>query len=659
MAKVTSGTVNTSSTTWEGYITTSFKLTWSAQQSIETNTSTINWSVATVQSPTGSGYTRGVYKRYVTVNGETSSSTTHITVTNGTEILSGQTSVQHNDDGTKKFSISIGVAVGQNNTYTCTGSGEFELTDIPRASTVSASVSSITLTSTEGNAFAYSVTSKSSSFYSLVRYDVNGVQSVDYPKGNFSGTRSYYFTNNELLTKMPTVTSGTLEIAVYTYSDSSYTQLIGRNDTHVSISIDTSQIKPTISLGSISLTSSPISGYAIAGYSKVQTTWTTRNTNTGATSATSYFSISTGSLTGTSSSSLSGTVYSNTVPSSGSDYTLYIYAYAKDSRGATSGTATTSIKVYGYKAPYVYLNAYRVSDSTSTTEDGAGQYAYVTFSSSVSSSINGQNSIQSVTCQYTGSKSGTATNGQHIELSDSQYLQFTITATDKVGGTSRAVETVSTARYPLDLYDDGNGNVGFGAGAVATAGAFNVGGMRMYVNDTAPVIAVKNEQYQIGQHISGDGSTRGVWDWGGDVASGRNNWVYYLNNNNSFFINGGADGVVNMNGILRVNTIYSPSIARFYDTSTVLREGTYAIGADTLYYTAPQDCVCVLTANITANSNGICTIKINGVTLADMQTHRQSEFMNIIPIYLAKGDGLEIYISSNSSSSYKIFGLKY
>lgn len=398
--------------------------------------------------------------------------------------------ITHNGDGTKKIAVSA--SVNMNNTpyvYTMSPSGELTLATIPRASTVSASVSSITLTSTEGNAFAYSVTSQSSNFYSLVRYDVNGVPSVDYPKGNFSGTRTYYFTNNELLTKMPTVTSGTLEIAVYTYSDSSYTQLIGRKDTHVSISIDTSQIKPTISLGSISLASSPISGYAVAGYSSLKVHFATTNSS-GASSVTTRFTTNNGSLQTSSTSATSAWIYTNTLPASDKFYTTTIWSASTDSRGANSDTVNQSFGVWGYKPPIATLRAYRVADSSSTTEDGAGQYVYVTFSGSVNGlrDANGniiQNnpvSIQTMTCTYSGDISGTATNGQHIALADTQAVTFTLTVNDGIAS-STATANIAQASYPLDLYDNGSGSVGVGLGTNAIAG-YVMTPLRFQVNNT-------------------------------------------------------------------------------------------------------------------------------------------------------------------------------
>lgn len=285
-------------------------------------------------------------------------------------------------------------------------------------------------------------------------------------KGLISTTTSTVtVANTTLLAQLPSATSGSFNIEVATYSDSGYTTLIGTKSATATVSVNTSNIKPSVSLGNIGLNSSPISGYAVAGYSKVQSAWTTTNSS-GASGVTTYFTTSHGSLATTSSTSTSGTTVSGVIPSASANYTLTLSAYAKDSRGAQSSTVIKTITVYGYTPPTATLTAYRVASSSSTTEDGAGTYAYVTFSGAVGASVNGQNTIQSTTCTYSGSISGTATSGGHYALADTQTVTFTVTVTDKVTS-STAQKTISTAIYALDLYDDGQGHVGVGLGAIA------------------------------------------------------------------------------------------------------------------------------------------------------------------------------------------------
>ena len=385
--------------------------------------------------------------------------------------------ITHDGDGSKKIAVSA--SVNMDNTpyvYTMSPSGTLTLTTIPRASDVS--VSNYSIANTTGSISA-TITSKAN-FYHKWRWKLgSGSWSSWANKGLISTTSSTVtVANTTLLAQLPTATSGSFNIEVATYSDSGYSNHVGTKSATCTVSVNTSNIKPSVSLGNIGLNSSPISGYAVAGYSKVQSAWTTTNSS-GATSVTTYFTVSTGSLATTSSSSTSGTVVSNTIPSNASNYTLYIYAYAKDSRGAVSSTVNKSITVYGYQPPTANLSAYRTSSSSSTSEDGAGTYAYVTFSGAVRSSVNSQNTIQSTVCTYSGSISGTATNGGHYALADTQTVTFTLTVTDKVTSSTASV-TIATASYPLDLYDDGNGHIGAGIGVVAESDTFKTGNI---IND--------------------------------------------------------------------------------------------------------------------------------------------------------------------------------
>ena len=370
--------------------------------------------------------------------------------------------ITHNSDGTKSINVSFSFS-GASLVGSATINETFTLNTIPRASDVS--VGNYSITNTSGSISA-TITSKAN-FYHKWRWKIgSGSFSSWTNKGLISTTSSTVtVANTSLLSGMPTSTSATFTIEVRTYSDSGYATLVGTKTATCTVSVNTSNIKPSVTLGNIALNTSPISGYAVAGYSTVKSSWSASG-GYGTTSNTTYFTVSNGSLTSTSSTSASGTVTSNTIPQSASNYTLTISAYSKDSRGAVSDTVSKSITVYGYQPPTATLSAYRVADSTSTTEDGAGVYVYVTFSGAVRSSVNSQNSVQSTTCTYSGSISGTATNGQHIALADSQSATFTLTVTDKVTS-STAIVSVAPALYPLDLYDNGQGTVGVGFGTTA------------------------------------------------------------------------------------------------------------------------------------------------------------------------------------------------
>ena len=378
--------------------------------------------------------------------------------------------ITHNSDGTKSINVSFSFS-GASLVGSASINETFTLNTIPRASDVTVSNYSITNTTSSISA---TITSKAN-FYHKWRWKIgSGSWSGWTNKGLISTTSSTVtVANTSLLSGMPTSTSATFTIEVRTYSDSGYATHVGTKTATCTVSVNTSNIKPSVTLGNIAINSSPISGYAVAGYSTIKSSWSASG-GYGTTSNTTYFTVSSGSLTSTTSTSASGTVTSNTIPQSASNYTLTIYAYSKDSRGAVSDTVSKSITVYGYQPPTATLSAYRVADSTSTTEDGAGVYVYVTFSGAVRSTVNSQNSIQSTTCTYSGSISGTATNGQHIALADSQSATFTLTVRDKVTS-STATVNVAMAHYPLDLFDNGSGTVGVGVGTTAEFDSFRLG----------------------------------------------------------------------------------------------------------------------------------------------------------------------------------------
>lgn len=476
--------------------------------------------------------------------------------TNGSSVtLSTWTgNVTHNNDGT--LSLAVSATYNPNTTgysyvpRTNTLSGTITLPTIPRASDVS--VSNYTISNTTGSLSA-TITSRAN-FYHRWRWKVgSGSWSGWNNKGLIATTSSTVtVSNSNLLSRMPNDKSATFTIEVATYSDSNYANYVGTKSASATLTVT---IKPSVSLGNIAINTSPISGYAVAGYSTVKATWSA-TAGSGASNGTTYFTISTGSVTASSSTASSGTVTSTTVPGSASNYTLTITAYTVDSRGLRSDEVSKSITVYGYQPPTATLSAYRVADATSTTEDGAGVYVYVTFSGAVRSSVNSQNSVQSTTCTYSGSISGTATSGQHIALADSQNATFTLTVTDKVTS-STAIVSVAPALYPLDLYDNGQGTVGVGFGTTAESGKVK-SALPLEVNGNATVNGVvysnldSRPRFTANDRVIGGSiylgwnsnhQTHGLWSSGystdGSTFTESNQWILYRNQNGNTALAGG------------------------------------------------------------------------------------------------------------------------
>ena len=424
---------------------------------------------------------------------------------------------------------------------------------IARSSTIS-SVNSITIGADLTATLGFTITRYANSFYHKLSYTLDGAtyQIWSTPVQTTSGSIAY----STLINQVKTGASKALVFTLTTYSSSAGTTQIGTAQTKtVTVNINTSVYKPSVSLTGITIDTSPINTKLIGGYSIANIAYSGTNP-TGSTKTTVYFTASNASLaTATvekTTSTFSGNVLTTTLPASKGDYTFTVYAYAKDSRGVSSATVQlSSATVYKYTPPVITASAFRVEDDVSTTQDDAGTYVYVTYSATVGSSIDGTNSIQSVTCTYTG---GTAQSGDHIPLSESSSLVLTFTATDLVG--SNTVEiTVNPATYPLDLYDDGTAqHQGVGLCAIAEPDKVKAGkdiyAPSVYAGSTSDnterrvkVSSGAGELYMYSQ-ASSTGS-RGLYAPAPTQGTGTNKAIISVNVNNNATFNGNATSATN------------------------------------------------------------------------------------------------------------------
>ena len=207
-----SGTVNSSS--YDGrYV----QLTWSATQSVANNTSTISWVLK------GAGGNSQWYKSggfYVSIAGNVVcnwSTDTRIQLSNGTEVAKGSLTISHNSDGTKSFSVSIQAGIY---TYArnCSGSGNFTLNTIPRASSISwGSGTSSTAGVTNGTNI--NISRASSSFTHTITYQFGSAKGTVCTKT--SATNVKWTIPMSLLNQIPNATSGTGTMTCTTYSGGS------------------------------------------------------------------------------------------------------------------------------------------------------------------------------------------------------------------------------------------------------------------------------------------------------------------------------------------------------------------------------------------------------------------------------------------------------
>lgn len=357
------------------------------------------------------------------------------------------------------------------------------LTTIPRASDIALSASALTISDTSGS-ITWTATSKAD-YYHTLTWSLGGSNIVITALNHLNnttqtGTLSY----TTLLSKLPSNATGTLTLTLNTYSDSGRTSPVGTKTASCSITIT---IIPSITTyPNPSVLTSPITNYAIAGYSTMQVANIATSKPSGASNVTTYVStnyvqMATGSFTGT-----SGTVTTQTLPAKedGNDtFNITFTAYAQDTRGNRSGTVSKTATVYKYIKPTPNLTAYRVASSGSTTQDSAGTYLYVHATATLNSSINGQNSIQTKVVKVNNTTTTVDANGDAwVSLPANTRATVTYDVSDKVASTSAVPVQVSVAKYPLHMYDDGAGNVGTGMGAMATNGWFNCS-LNMRVGD--------------------------------------------------------------------------------------------------------------------------------------------------------------------------------
>ena len=391
-----------------------------------------------------------------------------------TEVLYHQVeqyTINHNADGTKQINITTTFTNGGNSYAPKTNTKTFTVTldTIPRASTISLNASSLNINGTSGN-IGWTATSKAD-YYHTLTWSLGSVTNQQIATVNHLNNTSVSGTLNyqTLLNALSTSATGTLTLTLKTYSDSAKTTQIG--DTQTATCNITIGIKPTVELLNIFADTTPITNYAIAGYSNIASDFSA-TTPYGATGITTYFSIDSGTMATQTSTSASGTARSNTLPSNAGTgtYQVTISAYTVDSRGNRSATVSRTLTCYQYTPPVANLTAIRTTQ-TGTTQDSGGSYLYVVFSGAVGASINGQNSIVTRTCTSTGGVSGTLTSGNHYSLSTDATAKVTLTVTDRVGGTNQQIIQVPTAVFPIDMYDNGAGTVGVGIGGIAPESA--------------------------------------------------------------------------------------------------------------------------------------------------------------------------------------------
>lgn len=393
--------------------------------SIPNNTTPVPWTLR-VRKLSGSGYwASGTFPWSVNIGGVTSSGSISsydfrdYTVLN---LGSGTATITHDSDGKKKINVS-GSFTGASTLGNATASGEMDLPTIPRASSFTLSGSTQT-----GSAISVAISRASTSFTHRVRWRV-GSGSWTTPTSSAGTSASFTVPHSTF----PNSTSGTITVAVQTYSGST---AIGNEQTRTrTLTVPTSVVPSftTISHSEyVSLVNTQIGEY-VQNKSRLNLAITGASAGSGA-SIKSYRITVDGQVA----NAQSGTT--QVIRSSG---TLNIIGTVTDSRNR-SASKTVEISVLPYHDPT--LETIGLTRSTSAgVQDPFGTFARLNIKARVSS-LNGKNTATYRVRSRVAPSGGwtTKTSTTSIGISESKThtysgytvtneYQFEILMTDKLG----------------------------------------------------------------------------------------------------------------------------------------------------------------------------------------------------------------------------------
>ena len=343
----TSGSVNTNS--YEGRY---YQVSWTASQSVSDNTSTISWTLKAIGGES-SWYAERTLQ--VVLAGSTVYSKSSRVERKVGTIASGTKTITHDSNGDASFSVSIKAAV-YGTSVNCTGSKTFELTNIPRKSTLSVGNGPL------GTAQTLTVTRKSSSFKHTIKATCGSASTTICTK---SSSTSISFTPPlSWASQNTTGTSVTVKYTITTYNGDTS---VGSNSYTKTCSIPSS-VTPSCSISvSDAMGYESEFGNFIKGLSKFKIDVTAKKAYDSA--------IASYSTTANGSTYTSSSFTTDVVKSSGD---LTIKSTVKDKRGR-SGTTSVTKSVLDYSYPKISLLKVSRCNSDGSAND-QGEYVKITFS---------------------------------------------------------------------------------------------------------------------------------------------------------------------------------------------------------------------------------------------------------------------------------------
>jgi hypothetical protein len=317
---------------------------WSIEsQSVANNTTTIAWTLKGYRTDGATGYiTCGGFK--VVIDGTTvlSKSTDYrVDVRNGDVVASGSHTISHASDGTKSFTAYAEAGIYYS-AINCSGSANFTLNAIARASVPSVSASTVAL----GNKIKISVTAYSNQFTHDLSYALTAQGSSTVVASGTIGTGvafPYEWTVPlTLAAKIPNTTEGRITITCTTRFPNT-SDVVGSKPVSFDVTVpNNSTTQPTVSitLSPVGSLPSAFSGLYIAGKSQVKVSYT----------ATSDDSTIVSYHTSVNGSSGSSNPYTSTLLKDSG--TVTITSKVTDARGYFT-TLTNTIDVIPYGRPRI------------------------------------------------------------------------------------------------------------------------------------------------------------------------------------------------------------------------------------------------------------------------------------------------------------------
>ena len=325
-------------------------------QSIANNTSSISTRARTVFS----GYYMQSYGYYFSCTGCTTSQGTGLYSFTTETVLTGSTTVTHNADGTKTFSMS-GLCKGTGINLSISASGSIALPTIPRASQCTASPNPITLSS-QTNTLTVTTNRASSSFTHTITVTAGSWSDTQTGVGASTTFAIPYSVVGDM-----TASTMTCQIACTTYNGST---TIGTSSSSFVVKVDSTIEKAYVSSVTLSDTNATASaletsGKFIYGQSNLSAaiSFATAGTYTTLKSYTISYdgSIQTDDLSGTSGSA---TFTKNGVTSATMTITV------TDNRNTVT-TYTQTVTLIDYRPlGFAEVSVYRVNSSDQPTETG-------------------------------------------------------------------------------------------------------------------------------------------------------------------------------------------------------------------------------------------------------------------------------------------------